>query len=89
MTTYFFGVERLPIEILNGNEYVNYKGDLILCDSITDAIEEQVRFDYDIPDDEIIDDYVFWSWIDNSTEDQIIDFVDTIYRLRDVDSYEI
>lgn len=78
MANCFFGIERLPIEIiLNGNAYVNYKGDLISCDKITDAMEEQIRFDYDIPDDEIIDDYVFWSWLDNLTEDQIIDFVDT------------
>lgn len=79
MANCLFGIERLPIEIiLNGDEYVNYNGDLISCDKITDAIEEQVRFDYDIPDDEIIDDYVFWSWIDNCTEDQIIDFVDAM-----------
>lgn len=89
MTTYFFGIERLPIETRYGNDFVKYKDELIPCDKITDAIEQQVIFDYDLSDDEIVDDYVFWSWIDNSTEDQIIDFVDTIYRLRDVDSGKI
>lgn len=79
MANCLFGIERLPIEIiLNGTGYVKYKDDLISCDKITDAIEEQIRFDYGIPDAEIVDEYVFLSWFANCKEDQIIDLVDAM-----------